>query len=441
MPAVEAAAPLDAASPVDSVSKSYPRVVSELPVWRLVLGWLVVIPLLFFMNSALSFGKPEAALRVTASDASPLHRLGMGFVGLLCGLLVLTRWRQVFSLCQRAKLLLALPALALISCLWSLDPGQTLSSSIGLTVMTLFALYLYGAFSHSRQFELLMLAGGLALPASLALVALAPSIGTSGDAWLGLFGHKQNAGIISIILLVTSLHWKPSNMPQRLLQWVCAALSVVFIVMARSRTGWALALAAVLLTWALSLLQRLPAKDALVISLLSIPAISAAAYVVHEYAGLLLNTVGRDPTLDERTIIWGAVWGAITKRPLLGYGWSAFWGTRLNGESVNIILAAGWQLQQAQDGFLDLCLGVGVCGVLLVIFMTLQAMKSGAGCFRAQGERTYVRWCIVMIASTLIYNVGESTLGLSHLSWLLFLLACIGLKETARQQRWAKSAR
>jgi exopolysaccharide production protein ExoQ len=440
MPAVEAAPPLGAAPPVDSISKDYPHVISELPVWRFVLGWLVVIPLLFFMNSALTFGKSESALRVTATDASPLHRLGMAFVGLLCGLLVLSRWRQVFSLCQRAKLLLALPALALISCLWSQDPSQTLSSSIGLTVMTLFALYLYGEFSHTRQFELLMLAGGLALPASLALVALAPSMATSGDAWLGLFGHKQNAGIISIILLVTALHWKPSNLPQRLLQWVCATLSVAFIVMARSRTGWALALAAVLLTWIISLLQRLPSKDALAISMLSIPAISAVAYVVHEYAGLLLNTVGRDPTLDERTIIWRAVWGAITKHPLLGYGWSAFWGTRLNGESVNIILAAGWQLEQAQDGFLDLCLGVGVCGVLLVVLMTLQAMKSGAGCFRAQGESTYVRWCIVMIASTLIYNVGESTLGLSHLSWLLFLLACIGLKETARQQRWTKSA-
>ena len=51
-------------------------------------------------------------------------------------------------------------------------------------------------------------------------------------------------------------------------------------------------------------------------------------------------------------------------------------------------------------------------------------------CFRTSGRDNYVRWCMVVIACTVVYNIGESSIGMVQLIWFLFLLACIGLKET-----------
>jgi hypothetical protein len=48
-----------------------------------------------------------------------------------------------------------------------------------------------------------------------------------------------------------------------------------------------------------------------------------------------------------------------------------------------------------------------------------------------------VRWCIVVIVCALAYNIGESSLGMVSLVWFLFLLACVGLKETARAMHQA----
>jgi exopolysaccharide production protein ExoQ len=149
---------------------------------------------------------------------------------------------------------------------------------------------------------------------------------------------------------------------------------------------------------------------------------------VYANAALLLPAVGKDPTLSERTVIWAAVWTTIAKQPLLGYGYGAFW-TGLLGPSLNIVLISGWALAQAQNGFLDIWLQVGVAGVVLIVLATGQAARDALRCFRGSGQDNHVRWCIVVIITTILYNIGESSLGMVQLVWFLFLLACIGLKQ------------
>jgi len=74
---------------------------------------------------------------------------------------------------------------------------------------------------------------------------------------------------------------------------------------------------------------------------------------------------------------------------------------------------------------------LGVSGVVLFAVMVGQALRNGIRCFRGTGRDSYVRWCIVVILCGLGYNVGESSLGIVSLVWFFFLLACIGLNETA----------
>jgi O-antigen ligase len=341
----------------------------------------------------------------------------------------------VLAASLRMKLILALPVLALLSCGWSVDPRQSLVSGITLLCFTLFAIYLAESFTTNGQLDLIMLTGAIAVPASIALAIFVPSIGATTAGWRGIFTHKQQCAAAVTLFLVTAIHWKPNHPLQRPLRAVYVVLCLFLIAMSQSRTGWLLTLIALTLSGSLWLLQKLAAKDSLFTLLTAIPVVGSLAYLFSLLASLILTTVGKDPTLSERTVIWAAVWDAIIQRPLLGYGYEAFW-QGLQGASKNVVLIAGWSLSQAQSGYLDLWLQLGVFGVAALVLMTLQAGVYAIRCFRYKSNASFVRWCIVVILCNLVYNIGESDFGYLRILWLLFVMACIGLKKEAVAAHW-----
>ena len=403
-----------------------------LPVWRLALGWILLVPMLYFAANGtfiLHAGDNDYAATGQTPGTDASHKISVAFVSLICLVLIAFRFSPVFALSRRVKIILSFPVLAILSCAWSPEPQQSIISGGILLIFTVFAIYVASRFPFQRQFELIMLVGAVALPASIALALLMPSIGASEAGWRGIFGHKQTCAAVSIFWLVTALHWKCFGVYQKMFRAMFIVMCGVLIVMSKSRTGWALALVALLLCAAIWLSQTMPAKQTLAILLLALPVAAAALYGIHVFSPRILASVGKDATLSERTIIWAASWQAAAKHPILGYGFACFW-RGLYGPSQSTVLIAGWGLQQAQNGFLDVWLGIGAVGVAVVAIMTGQAMRNAARCFYSS-ERAYVRWCIVMILCTLIYNIGESSIGLINMNWFLFLLASIGLNQAA----------
>lgn len=409
---------------------------TSIPIWNLPLSWVMLIPLLFYATNGNVI--PEAgdvAFRAAeATGSSMSHRLSVGLVTVLCTWLIFTRLPKIFQLVQRSKLLIALPFLTLLSALWSQNSRQTMVSASILCVFTVFAFFVSTTFAARRQLDLLMFVGGIALILSVALALFVPAFGASGGSWRGIFAHKQNCAAASTLLLVTAIHWDASGTGQKLFRAVYALLCCVMIVMSQSRTGWALAVLALGLSASAWLLQKMPAREGILASFLVAGLFSGFGYAVIANASVLLPAIGKDATLSERTIIWAAAWTTIVKHPMLGYGYGAFWNG-LQGASLNIVLISGWVLAQAQNGFLDLWLQAGIGCIVLVVLITGQAAWNALHCFRGSGQDAYVRWCVVTIVCTLVYNIGESSLGMIHLVWFLFLLACIGLKETARVRR------
>jgi exopolysaccharide production protein ExoQ len=393
---------------------------------KLVRTWFILLPLLYYANS----GFPGAADTTTATNFSRTHQIGLLVVSIICSALIFKKLAVIFASSVRMRLIVALPMLAILSCLWSVDPRQSLVSAITLLCFTLFAIYLSEAFTIDGQLDLIMLTGAIAVPASIALALFVPSIGASSSGWRGIFTHKQQCAAAVTLFLVTALHWKPNRPIQRPLRAIYIVLCIGLIIMSQSRTGWLLTLFAIALSASLWFLQKLAAKDAFFLVLISIPIVGGLLYLLSLLASIILTSVGKDPTLSERTIIWSAVWDAITQHPWLGYGYEAFW-QGLQGASKNVVLIAGWGLSQAQSGYLDLWLQLGVCGVIILVLMTAQAATDVFRSFRATANATFVRWCAVVILCNLIYNIGESDFGYLRILWLLFVLACIGLRKEA----------
>jgi exopolysaccharide production protein ExoQ len=404
-----------------------PVATKPMAVEKQVRTWFILLPLLYYANS----GFPGAADATTSQSFSRTHQIGLLVVSLIASVLILKKLKDVFASCLKLKLVIALPILASLSFLWSVDPRQSIVSAITLLCFTLFIIYLCETYTIEGQLDLIMLTGIIAVPASIALALLVPSIGATPAGWRGIFTHKQQCAAAVTLFLITALHWKPRHPIERPLRAVYVIMCLGLIIMSQSRTGWLLTLFALVLSGSLWFLQKMAAKDAFFLLLMSIPLVGGLVYVFSLLATVILTSVGKDPTLSERTIIWSAVWDAITQHPLLGYGYEAFW-QGLQGASKNVVLIAGWTLAQAQSGYLDLGLQMGICGVLVLVLMTGQAAKDAIRSFRGTTNSTFVRWCVVVILCNLVYNIGESDFGYLRILWFLFVLACIGLrKETS----------
>ena len=153
--------------------------------------------------------------------------------------------------------------------------------------------------------------------------------------------------------------------------------------------------------------------------------------IYQNYQAILLF-MGKEATLSGRTQIWGAVMISIWKNPLIGYGFHGFW-TGLSGESSNITLRVQWNPGFAHSGYLETWLEVGGVGLGLIVWTFIRALRDASSVL-SHTRGTYLGFYLAILFLTVVVNIDESTLlGASSLTWMFFLIACIGLRSEARQ--------
>jgi exopolysaccharide production protein ExoQ len=408
------------------------------PIWRLAKGWILLFPMLYLaMNGNIFAGANGGSSTTEAGgDSSALHKISLLLVSVIFITVISSCKAPLIGTLLRSKLVLSLPLLALCSSFWSEQPMKSLVGGAILLSFTVFTICIAAEFKFQRQVELIILSGAVVLPLSIAFAVLVPSVGTTPAGWSGVFGQKQLCAAISTLWLITALHWRCHGFHRRFTKPLYILMCAVLIVMSQSRTGWLLALVAVLLWAVLSAAQRVRRLEVVLGVAVSVPIILATAYIVFTQYGLLASSLGKDSTLSQRTIIWKAVWESIVQRPYLGYGFSAFW-SGLNGPSQRVVLISDWGIQQAQNGYLDLWLGLGVGGVVIITLMAALAIRTFFKTVPMGESRSQLRWCTVIIITILLYNIGETFFGLLQMVWFLFLLAFIGLQSLGRKRnRW-----
>jgi exopolysaccharide production protein ExoQ len=417
-------AQVSAAGIVSPVTRSH-------TIWHDVNTWLALLPLLFItVGGKVDLDRGNVALRVTAmAEDSFARRLALVTCSFIMIGLISTRAREVWKTLFQSRLLLILPAIACISAAWSQNPMHTLVSSCNLTLTILFAIYLYAR--YPKDTLLLFLTGGAAICLLLSLLAVIflPSVGIDPyqqDAWRGLFFQKNNCATICTFFFVLGLHLKPTSLSERMLRFLVIALALLFVVMSGSRTGWILSLLALVLTYTFHIVGRMPGANR--------AAMKAALFGVSVVAGVLLYlnfagvlaVLGKDPTMTQRTVIWASVIPSVLKHPFLGYGFDAFW-SGLNGESMQTILVTGWMQAQAQSGYLDVLLQLGLLGFCPLIWLFIRALIKG-GPSGASGSTQMMRVSTVLLVLVLVENIGETAFLVPYgLLWLYSLLAILVL--------------
>ena len=351
-------------------------------------------------------------------------------VWLVAGTLMLRTCRSISSGSRAIATTVFFTAFACLSALWSQDASITIRKSVFLLLTTAFGIYFARRYEMERQLRMICVAACAVAFLSICFAVFLPRYGIDHDAhegvWTGVFTQKNVCAREMLFLLVCLLPYKPATQKMRWVRGI--ALFCVLVVTVGTRSKTALMMAAMMLVFfpALRVMRRLSrglawmAVSSTLLAVLLVCALAVSA------APALIAVLGRDSTMTGRTDIWHAVLQAISKRPLLGYGFAAFW-LSLRGESANIVLALRWAVPAAHNGFLEVWLQLGGVGLLLFV---LGFFKGGISALRGHRQPSFERaaWPLAVLLLTLVYNLDESSLMQPNdFLWVLYIATLVNL--------------
>jgi exopolysaccharide production protein ExoQ len=383
------------------------------------------VTVLFLSTSALQSKLLDLSSVQTITDGSPLMKAIWACVYLVVAVYAVRHRREIAAIIRANRLLFLLVALAIISTAWSPAPAVTIRRSIALGFTTLFGVYFCSRYEIREQLKLL----GSVLAATIILSVFAelfvPSMFPPVDplslgGWNGVFLQKNDFGrVLALLAVVMTVRTRRSTKTTIFYAAVLLALLVI-IAKTESRTALLITIVMVLavvassgIRWKRRTLVTLGPACALLILLLACAAISFRA----ELAGLM----GRDMRLTGRTEIWNLSLSAIAERPLLGYGYSAFWSGSEEGARVRQLV--GWDVPNAHNGYIETALDLGIVG-FLICFVAYGVAIRRAVAYVQNNSGNEAKWPLTYMLFTLLYCTTESAfLASNSIVWILFSAA------------------
>jgi exopolysaccharide production protein ExoQ len=225
--------------------------------------------------------------------------------------------------------------------------------------------------------------------------------------------------------------WSALGERRSLLYWTSWAACILLAIVSRSATI-AVTLVAAYYSWALcAAFMRARHRRSLVLYMALMPLVLLICAVVL-FPDAFVSMLGKDTTLSGRDVLWAAVWDFIKERPLLGYGYGAFW--RESGDEARLIWASlGWYPPHAHNAVLELLLQFGVLGLIGV------TIYYGALWYRlfraaAAGDMPGTAPLMAMMVAFLVQGVSEANmLHQGDIDWALtvYMAALFVRREAA----------
>jgi len=408
--------------------------------WSRASTWSLILTLVYFALDGVSpfvnSGTAMRAVQTSSAGGALLDRFSNVAIFCVCMLFVIRHHRSVTALGMRVKLIVSFPVFALLLSPISQQLTRSASASMVLLGGILLMLYIMSRYSVNEVLEIFLVLGAGTIVASVLFAVGLPQygldrLGGHSAAWKGIFSAKNYLGNMALFFLTVAVSYRPRSRTFSYLRLAQIAACLMAIAFSRAATSYLLTAIYIGYASTLMMVRGLRKKDYFVAFVLLFVAFGLCAALVVVKPDIVFGVLGKDATLTGRTGIWEAVLGSIAKRPLLGYGYQAFW-LGFKGESYRVILAVTWALAQAQNGFLDVTLQMGLVGFSIVILLFGFTLRDGIRCLLNSYDKEQLRaveWYLAIVLLTAIYNLDESFLfEPKHLGSMMFLLACVGLK-------------
>lgn len=311
------------------------------------------------------------------------------------------------------------------SMLWSVSVGLTFRRAVALVGTTSIALLAVQLLREGELQSILSRTFKLAMVLSVCFAVLLPEYGVMTGlhqgAWRGIFTHKNIMGgwfgLVAVFFFAQAL-------AGHRIGWIWFVVAVGLVFKSTSIT----ALLVCTFSCAILLLSRANAhagKLRPVLVLLTFCALLALLYGATGVYEQILSSAGRDVTLTGRTDVWTAVLPRLADRPILGYGYGAFWSGLENRLGL-IEQSIGFRPAHAHNGFIDVALSIGLLGVALYAAVCVRMLWRAGG----WAELPMSLFAKSFLIFFLIYNMTESfSLAQNSLYWILICIFSLGMRR------------
>jgi exopolysaccharide production protein ExoQ len=396
--------------------------------------WITILALFFstgaIMQTLLALRRGVSA-GIMQAETDPTQQILWGAIYLIVILFMARDVPTYMAAARRNFLFVAMAAWALMSPLWSIEPGYTAMRAGALVGTMMFGLYIGTRYTRTELMHMLAVAffwlGAFSLAAAILLPHIAIDHVLHPGAWNGVLNHKNNFGrICALGATVAFICLKDMDfMPYKKRFYQATFILMVFCtIMSTSKTSLLLLILGIVLYYPL----RAMALKNMVVSfmmaiLVSIIAILLSTGLLMTIVESALGAMGRDMTMTGRTDLWQTVWLAIDERYWLGYGPGAFWVSG-QGALGMIWPLGGWIPPHAHNGILELWIGLGFVGVALFMFSYIRAIINSFRILSPEAAANvfpFLYLLVMMIADTTEISIMRH----NNTYWVIFVALAV----------------
>ena len=248
----------------------------------------------------------------------------------LLGLLLVLRAQAALQTALKWWPLLLMPILAPISALWSDAPMTTLRYGAQF-LATAYLGVLLARLMTPRRFLIVFMVSMFVFCIACILYGR-QGVSAEGLVLIGLTGSKNQMGYAAQLLMLSGLAVLLLRDVEHWIRWIAALTLPVglgVLLGVNSATALLMSIAGAVALLALWFVERLQPGGRLAAligaAFVITPLLFLAPEALAAWDDFLFNTLNKDPTLTGRTVLWEYADEFIARRPLLGYGYQAFW--------------------------------------------------------------------------------------------------------------------
>ena len=285
---------------------------------------------------------------------------------------------------------------------WSSDPMLSLKRFVALISVVFFAGFVAYNYSIERIAFLFGCVIGAAALVGLIFAVIRPDLafisgGIRDGAFKGIFAEKNAGARINAIAILLLL---PMIRQRNLLAILYASFSLVAILLAQSATGIALIVAGAASYWYFLTLIRLRVNRSLLAFFASTLLYFLICGFLYGNYTLLLELMGRDPSLTDRTLIWELLTPLIDAEFLNGYGFGAFWSS----PDASAFITRWGYIGNAHSGYFETLLNGGVVQLTALILMFSEALIKQYRAVTADRAAVFRASALVIIGLFIVTN-------------------------------------
>ena len=302
---------------------------------------------------------------------------------------------------QNLFLLLFLGCVA-ASISWSSEPMLSFKRFVALLSVVFFAGFIAWRYSLERIAFLFGCVIGAAALVGLIFALIRPDIafisgGIRDGAFRGVFAEKNAGARLNAIAILLLLPMIRQRNPMAMLYGLFALIAIG---LAQSATAIALIVAGTASYAYFITLIRLRINRSLLAFMAATLVFFLLCGVLYANYAMLLELVGRDPSLTDRTLIWELLQPLIDAQFLKGYGFGAFWASA----DADAFITRWGYIGNAHSGYVETLLNGGLIQLIALLLMFAQTLSKRYRAITADQSARYQACALVVIGLFAVTN-------------------------------------